>query len=147
MDDGRPGTGTCQAFEVEVTSSATSALIDAVHEVSQRPPRGAGRWRDGNVVDMDIPTITDCTIREAHRATVRPPRRPIAAISIRTRRNVQVDVVFATDDRRSWAVFIPATSGGADERASALADHLASSTCAALTATGEPAQCHAHLRA
>ncbi|QXQ12508.1 hypothetical protein [Skermania piniformis] len=132
------GVAAAAAFELVVPVTATSTLIDSVHDVAQRPgTAAAGRWRFDNVIGIDTPRVVDCPIDERHRH-VSPSHRPIAAVSVVAQESVTVDVVFDIGRELATAVFLSArtTTGEPDERSTALALHLASETRAALVAVG-----------
>jgi hypothetical protein len=129
-------------FEVSVPTPAMSSLIAAVHDVVLRPScRSPSKWQHDNVIGIDTPRIADLAISEVRR---RHPvvGRPIVAIAVVAQRRVTVEVVFGLHEGLASALFtgVHDTIGVSADRASSLAEFLASTTTAALAAEGVEAR-------
>ncbi|WP_067855755.1 hypothetical protein [Nocardia shimofusensis] len=130
-------------YEITVADRALSDLIDAVHDVAERPARPSDRgWAARAVAIRDsLDSSPTRAGREPHEG------RPVAEVIVEADGFVRVDVRFAVSDCAASARFDTGcgTTGTLDTmRPASFARYLMTATMAALTARGVQAESVRH---
>ncbi|MBF6353191.1 hypothetical protein IU449_01270 [Nocardia higoensis] len=132
-------------YEITVADRALSELINAVHDVAERPARPSERgWAARDVAIRDFPDVG------AQGRAQRRPRenRPIAEVIVEADGIVRVDVRFVLAGGAATARFDTGcdTTGTLDTmRPASFARYLMTATMAALTVRGVRAELVRHI--